>query len=225
MRNNSKRTRKSTRRNTKRNNNNTHNNSNTDQQQNIVASRRINKIRDIKLGTKYFYDYGGAIPVVFGGSIAQCVLPKQGFQPDERIGTKILTKRIEMKYVLTSPPSDVYNEARIILVYLPQPTVPTIGLILDGNPATGGIDPLSFTKPYSTGTTHQILYDQSHIMNVSSSNATVHGQISIPCNLPSSWDYVNNFESGYIGIILLGDSSFIPHTTITYNMRSQYVDL
>jgi len=201
------------------------NNNNLDQQQNVIAVRRNKKTNDTKIKSKYFYDYGGSIGVVFNGSIAQIITPKLGLLPDERVGNKILVKRIEMKYVMNSPPSDLYNHARIMIVYTPQGTALPLTSIIDGNPATGGMDPLSFPKPYSTGTTHQILYDQTHIMNVNSSNSAVHGQVSIPCNLPSSWDYTQNFESGYFSLVLLGDSSFIPHCTITYNIRSQYVDL
>lgn len=197
---------------------------NLDQQQNVISTRRTNKVKDCKLRTKYWYDTGYQQNIVLGGNVIQIITPKQGVQSDNRIGDKILVKKIEMKYVIASPPSDAYNMVRLLVVYS---TTPSLALPnwLDSDLATSNIDPLSFTKPYATGTSFQILYDQTHIMNVSSSNAAVHNEISIPTNLPSTWDYAQNFESGYFAFVWLGDSNFSPHPILTYNIRTQYVDI
>jgi len=208
----------------RKNRNIIHNKQNLDQQQNMVSTRNTNKIRDVKLPKKYFYDTGYQIPIVIGGSITPICQMTQGIRATQRIGDKIVVRRIEMKYIISTPPTDVYNQSRILLVYSPYLNI-TLGQVLDSNLATGQIDPLSYTKPYSTGTTHQVLHDQVHIGNVNSSNAAVHGEISIPVNLPSTWDFGQVFESGYICLILLGDSTISPNPQITYNIRSVFSDL
>lgn len=198
-------------------------NQNSDQQQNVVTTRRALKIRDIKIPSKYWYDYQGQVSMVLGGNVRQIVLPKQGLNADERIGNKIVTTKIEMRYFCTTAPTDIFNQVRLLLVYAPNPSV-VIQSVLDLDGA-GQISPLSFTKAYSTGTVFQVLWDQVHILNPQSSNATVQGEISIPCRLPSTWDYNQNFESGFFALIWVGDSSFTPHPTLTFNLRAQYHDL
>lgn len=207
-----------------RNGNAIHSGQNLDQQQNIISTRRTLKVRDCKINTKYWYDYTANQSMVFNGNVVQLCAITQGTRSDQRVGDKIVVRKIEMKYVIASPPSDAYNQVRFLLVYSPNYSM-VLANFLDGNAGTGGIDPLCFTKPYSTGTTFVVLHDQTHLMNVSSSNSAVHGEISIPCNLPSTWDYAQNIESGYFALITLGDSNFSPHPVITYNIRSQYTDL
>jgi len=201
-----------------------HNPQNQDQQQNISASRRIYKIKDVKVPRKLFYDKGYQQPMVSGGNIIALAQISQGLQSDQRVGNKVILRKVEMKYVIASPPSDAYNQVRILIIYAPNKNL-TLPQMLDLNQASGVIDPLSFPNAYAIGTTFQILYDQTHICNVSSSNAAVHGEIMIPVNLPSTWDYNQNFESGYLSLAWIGDSNFTPHPLITFNIRTFFTDL
>lgn len=201
-----------------------HNQQNGDQQQNIVAARKCFKIKDVKVPRKLFYDSGYQQSMVSGGNIVTLAAIHQGLQSDQRVGNKVVLRKLEMKYVIASPPSDAYNQVRILIVYAPNINL-TLPQILDLNQATSTIDPLSFPNVYATGTTFVILHDQTHICNVSSSNAAVHGEFSVPINLPSTWDYNQNFESGYLSLVWMGDSNFAPHPVITYNIRTHYTDL
>lgn len=200
------------------------NQQNGDQQQNIVSTRRSYKIKDVKVPRKYFYDQGYQQGMVSGGNIVTLAAITQGTQSNQRVGNKVVLRKLEMKYVIASPPSDVYNQVRLLVIYAPNLNI-TLPQILDLNQASGVIDPLSFPNAYATGTTFTILYDQTHILNVSSSNGAVHGEFMIPINLPSTWDYNQNFESGYLSLAWMGDSTFSPHPIFTYNMRTHYTDL
>jgi len=219
---------KQTKQNRPRRNNNRksllHNPQNQDQQQNISASRRIFKIKDVKVPRKYFYDTGYQQTMVSGGNVVALAQITQGTQSDQRVGNKVVLRKLEMKYVIASPPSDAYNQVRILIIYAPNTNI-TLPQMLDTNSGSGVIDPLSFPNAYATGTTFTILYDQTHICNVSSSNAAVHGEIMIPINLPSTWTYTQNFESGYLSLAWIGDSNFTPHPIITYNIRTFFTDL
>jgi len=201
-----------------------HNPQNQDQQQNISASRRIFKIKDVKVPRKYFYNTGYQQPMVSGGNVIALAQITQGTQSDQRVGNKVVLRKLEMKYVIASPPSDAYNQVRILIIYAPNSNI-TLPQMLDTNAGSGVIDPLSFPNAYATGTTFTILYDQTHICNVSSSNAAVHGEIMIPINLPSTWNYNQNFESGYLSLAWIGDSNFTPHPLITFNIRTFFTDL
>jgi hypothetical protein len=201
-----------------------HNPQNQDQQQNISASRRIFKIKDVKVPRKYFYNTGYQQAMVSGGNIVALAQITQGTQSDQRVGNKVVLRKLEMKYVIASPPSDAYNQVRILVIYAPNTNI-TLPQMLDTNSGSGVIDPLSFPNAYATGTTFTILYDQTHICNVSSSNSAVHGEIMIPINLPSSWNYNQNFESGYLSLAWIGDSNFTPHPLFTYNIRTFFTDL
>jgi len=214
-------------RNPRRNNGNRANNhapQNFDQQQNVVTTRRTKKVKDVKIPSKYWYDGQYQVSMVLGGNVRQIVLPAHGFQSDARIGNKIVTTKIELKYLVTAAPTDVYNQVRLMLIYAPNPDI-NILQILDYDVSVTNISPLSFTKAFSTGTMFQVLWDQSHILNTQSSNATVQGQVSIPCNLPSTWDYDQAFESGFFALVWVGDSSFSPHPSLNFNLRAQYHDL
>lgn len=196
---------------------------NSDQQQNVVTTRRTYMVKDMKIPAKFWQDYQYQVSMVLGGNVRQIVLPKQGLQADERVGNKIVTTKIEMRYQCTTAPTDIFNQVRLLLVYAPNPDINILQILdYDGG---GNISPLSFTKAYSTGTMFQVLWDQVHILNPQSSNATVQGEISIPCKLPSTWDYNQNFESGFFALVWIGDSSFAPHPALTFQMRAQYHDL
>jgi len=201
-----------------------HNPQNQDQQQNISASRRTFKIKDVKVPRKYFYDSGYQQAMVSGGNIVALAQIHQGTQSDQRVGNKVVLRKLEMKYVIASPPSDAYNQVRILIMYAPNTNL-TLPQMLDVSQASGVIDPLSFPNAYAIGTTFTILYDQTHICNVSSSNAAVHGEVMVPINLPSTWNYNQTFESGYLSLAWIGDSNFVPHPVFTYNIRTFYTDL
>lgn len=207
-----------------RNNQSKHNAQNLDQQQNLMSTRGTEKIRNIKLSNKYFYNYGTGITMTNSASQIFLADPVQGTQSDQRIGDKIVVRKIEMKYSISVSTDDAYNEVRLLIVYSPNPSS-TIPQILDNFGGTGTPHPLSFTKPFSTGTNFIVLFDQTHILNVQSSNANVHNEICVRPNLPSTWDYPQNFESGRFSLILLGDSGFVPHPYITFNIRTTYSDL
>lgn len=223
MRNNRQKQRKQGRK-TNRSQSIRHNPNNFDQQQNIVPTRRTNKIRDTKVPRKYFYDSGYQQNMVQGGNVKTLASVAQGTQSNQRIGNKIVIRKVEIKYIISNSSTDVYNQVRFLLVYCPTHSL-TLSDILDINPATSAIDPLSYPNAYATGTTFQILHDQTHILNQNSSNAAIHGEISIPVNLPSTWTYNQAVESGYLALVWAGDSAFSPHPYWTFNIRTHYTDL
>ena len=200
-----------------------HNANNFEQQNNIIVSRRIQKIPDSKLPSKYWYDAQYQTPCQLGGNVRSMVSSiKQGLTSIDRIADKIVVRKLDLKYNIDN--ADTYNLTRLMLVYLPNPSV-TIGGILDTDSAYSNISPQSFTKPFCTGINFVVLWDQTHILNPNASNAAVHGEISVPCNLPVTWQYDQTFESGDIVLIWIGDSAFFPHPVLTYNMRLTFTDL
>lgn len=201
-----------------------HNNNNFDQQQNVVSTRRTFKLKDVKVPRKYFYDAGYQQTMVSGGNIKTLASIAQGTQSDHRIGNKIVIRKVQIRYVVSNSSTDVYNQVRFLLVYCPTPTL-VLSDILDSDQATSAIDPLSFPNAYATGTTFQILHDQTHILNQNASNAAVHGEIDIPVNLPSTWTYNQTVESGYLALAWMSDSVFSPHPYWTFNIRTHYTDL
>lgn len=195
---------------------------NLDQQQNIVAARRIQQIRDVKLPSKYWYDAQYQVPAILGGNTRSLVSSiTQGTTSTTRVADKIVVRKLDLKYVIAN--NDTYNIVRLMVVYLPNPAV-TLSGVLDLDGAYGNISPHSFTKPFCTGVNFTVLWDQTHILNPNASNAAVKNEIEIPCNLPTTWDYNQNFESGDIILVWIGDSAFFPHPVLTYNMRLTYTD-
>lgn len=209
---------------TNRRQNLNHNQNNFDQQQNMVATRRTFKVKDSKVPRKYFYDSGYQQNMVQGGNIKTLASIQQGTQSDQRIGNKIVIRKIQIKYVASNSSTDVYNQVRFLLVYCPTHSL-TLSDIMDSDQATSAIDPLSFPNAYATGTTFQVLHDQIHILNQNASNAAVHGELDIPVNLPSTWTYGQSVESGYLALVWMSDSAFSPHPYWTFNIRTHYTDL
>jgi len=152
-------------------------------------------------------------------------LPKRGVEAFERIGDRIMVRRVDFRMQFIY--ADSTNMVRIALVRFPSVTPVTSGAawyFRGTSGPTGPYDVYSFYTPYSVGKEFEVLYEFVVALAPNSSLQNVTREFSIDVNRISAWSGDTQTEGG-LRMVVLSDSSVTPHPVFVMNAMVRYTDL
>ena len=148
-----------------------------------------------------------------------------GPKNQERVGDKVIVKKILFRYSLTY--GDSNNIVRVMVFYQKGRPIPGVSLsdFMDNGPS-GSPDVFSMTYPYLHGQSYELLYDKTHVLVQGAQNATITNVAEIDCS--HSLDYLadlNVSANGEFYLVWLSDSGLTPNPQLNSNWVVWYHDV
>lgn len=146
----------------------------------------------------------------------------QGDSDTNRDGDQLLLKNIRVKYLLRG--ADTTNAVRVMFVQYYCADVPVVSDILqDNNPGDRELTSMyhSDARP-----SFKVLYDRTHVLNTTGSNATVYKQINLHNFGRKKIQYQGGTTTGRgeVYVFLLSDSVATAHPTFSAQYRVAFKD-